>query len=685
MDKTLIQFVETPVCTPNSPYNADQTLENWNTFINHRRLLPTVGTHIGASWLRCQSFLNPTDRVMPIRLGPEHLQATRATNADLISVSLPIMEDIYQHIEMTHSILMLVNNACCILEIVGDRDMIKQAEQAGFVPGALIAEQQVGTNATALTIAERIPIQVQGAEHFLQQFHHLASSAGPIFSITGRLVGALSILTTLENFTHHTLGLATAGASAIASQRQTEILVSEDNGQLTQLNAILGSISEGILMWDNDGILQHVNQAAERILNLPSQALVGRHYGKHLSFPPFVDEALNRKQPLDNSPARIHIADRAINMVLKLRFIEYSKGNFSTVLILHRESDMLQLSNQHPNGAVACTLDNFLGDSREIRRVRQLAHQAASARASVLIRGERGSGKTLLANAIHNSGPRRDEPFVICACTSVPRDLMSVELVGIEKGISNKDPWGQPGKFELSHGGTLYLQDVESLTLEAQSVLLNLLELGIVQRLGRGRPIPVDVRVIASSSADLEKLIAQGSFRADLYYRLSPFEIRMPSLYERIEDLPQIADSILKRLSTQFEHEIGVSEEAMKLLRAYSWPGNVNELEAILARAASHLQGQYIIQPAHFPDMIRQPYLLHLDTITNSPTTTLDVMEREALLHAARACGGHLGNMCQALGVSRTTLWRKLKQYNISIADYRRRGTHITAKQNVSK
>lgn len=655
----------------NPPDEFTQLLENWRQFINSREVPGSVVPYIGASWLRCQPFLNPTDLVMPTCFSADHLQAARASSADLVALSLPVMEDIYQFIEGSHSALLLANSACCLLQAVGDAHVLERMERMGFVPGAFSSEQQIGTNAIALAVSERTPVQVRGAEHFMRQYHDMATAAAPIFSMSGRLLGALSILTDRTHYSRHMIGLVGAGANAIANQRQTETLLAEQNSQLAQINGILGSITEGVLVWNQDGLLQHVNPAAERMLNMPAQALLGRHFRNYLSFPPFLDEALHRREPLENTSGRLHVGDHVIHALISLHFTNSVNGAQSIILSMHRETELLELATQRQSDIVLRTLDSLEGESPSTRRIRKLARLAASARASVLIRGERGTGKTLLANAIHNASLRSEEPFVTCFCASLPREMMMVDLVGVEKGFSNKDPWGQPGKIELANGGTLYLQNIDALNLECQDALLNLLELGIVQRLGRSRPTPVDVRVVASTTADLEKLIELGQFRGDLYYRLSPFEIRMLPLRERAEDMPHLVDSLLRRLSNQLNRRIRIHPSALALLRGYSWPNNINELRAVLSRVANQLQGQEEILPEHLPEFIQHPFPLHFENFSSLTINSLDEMEREALVQAARACKGHLGKMSQALGVSRTTLWRKIKQYQISMGEYR--------------
>jgi transcriptional activator for dhaKLM operon len=279
----------------------------------------------------------------------------------------------------------------------------------------------------------------------------------------------------------------------------------------------------------------------------------------------------------------------------------------------------------------------------------------------------------MLASAIHNESQRREEPFVIFACSSIPRDSMMVELLGLEKNTSSKEPWGQPGKLELAQGGTFFLQDVDVLSLEAQAALLNVLELGIIQRMGKSTPISVDVRVIASSGEDLDKLIAQGHFRSDLYYRLSSFEIHMPPLHERMEDLPILVETILKHLSEQFDRPVTIDPAALALMRNYPWPGNLLELEAVLGRAASQISAEEPITADYLPDFIHHPYSLRMGASQLISIRSLTDMEREALIESARVCNGNINKMIQVLGISRTTLWRKLKQYDIPLKEIRQK------------
>jgi transcriptional regulator with PAS, ATPase and Fis domain len=197
-------------------------------------------------------------------------------------------------------------------------------------------------------------------------------------------------------------------------------------------------------------------------------------------------------------------------------------------------------------------------------------------------------------------------------------------------------------------------------------LLLNVLEFGFVQRIGASRPIEVDVRVIAASDTKLEKLVAEKSFRSDLYYRLSPFEIHLPTLQEYASDIPFLAENILERISRQRNHPVKIAGNVLAALQAYHWPGNIRELETVLESAAVQARLSDQIELVHLPDFILHAGEWRPTNPTGEPWANLEEMERQAIMKAARLCEGKTTQMAKALGIGRTTLWRKLKKYSIT-------------------
>ena len=490
----------TDEATVNYNYLQD---EAWNLFAEKQRLNPSVSPVIASSWKRCWGRLNPYQSIDPRHLSSEHLLATQVNAFQFISLARPVMEDIFQAVEHSETAIVLVNSAGYILDMLGDPEITEGINNLGISIGGDCSESRLGTNAIGLALMERIPLQVAGSEHYLKIFHWLAESAAPIFDFSGRPMGAMGVITPAYRHLAHALGLVVAGARAVEGQQQAEYLLAEQHSHLTQLNAILEANSDGVLVWDTEHFLIRINDAAEKILDMPAQSIVGRRIEEFILAPPFFQEELEKKRPINNVELTFRVDGRSIRCLVSLRFVTSHREEHWTVATLKPEKDVRQLV-QHQIGTQSyLALEDMPGESAEMRRIYRIVRSAANAQASILIRGESGTGKNLLANAIHNESLRREGPFFIFSCSSIPNELIISELLGYDAGFSSKRPGGRPSKFELAHGGTIYFQDIDALPLEAQSVLLNVLDMGIVHRLGSDHPIPVDVRIIASSSAEM--------------------------------------------------------------------------------------------------------------------------------------------------------------------------------------
>jgi len=638
----------------------------WRNFIIHGEIPKDLDPTIINSWRRSTPRLNPWNQAILKKLQPANLSEARKANARLVSIARPIMEDIYQYTEGSNTATLLLNGGGYILDMCGDPSMISFAENHGIGMGTLVSEGQSGTISFAIPFFEGVPASVIGAEHFLAQFHNLADVAAPIFSPTGRILGILGLITRAENYHPHSFGIVISGARAIEGQLIASDLLDEQNIQLTELNTILATLSEGILVWDIDGTLIHVNRTATKTLGLATTQLVGRPINEHIHFPPIIYDALHNHQTLENIEVNIRVDQKPINCILNLAYAQKGNERQWIIATLREAKDVRQLVQRQMSGWMALSLKDLNGESAQIRKIRRTVKASANARACILIRGESGTGKLDLARIIHNESNRRDGPFLMFNCRSIPAGMIMSELLGHDEGVSAKDPGGRPSKFELAQGGTLYLQEVESLPIEAQTVLLNTIDLGIVIRLGSARAIPVDVRIIASTTANLEKLIAAGNFRADLYYHLSPYEIMLPPLRERRDDIPHFVEKVLNRFNKQQTRNIRFTADALECFRNYYWPGNIRELESVVERAIIQAGNSEIIAPMHLPEYIRVPGTGPLSMNPEEKSLTLDEIEREALIRAARICNGNVTKMATMLGVGRTTVWRRMKRLNIS-------------------
>lgn len=652
--------------------DLEQINAAWTEFVKNEKILPGLSPLIANSWQRCRLRINPDQKLQYYKLNPDHLLAAHVDSFDLISIARPIMEDIYQNINRSDSVIVLVNRTGYILDVLAEPELVKQDENLENIVGVLFTEDHIGTNSVGLALIERKPVQVIGPEHYCTQFQQYAGAAAPIFDIHGRILGVLGLLTSLSSYQSYSLAIVTAGARAIQAQKQADVLLAEHNGQLAQLNAILDTISEGIVVWNGERVLMHINTYASKLINMPSHSLVGQTIEEFFPSSAFIQGAIKNRKPLTDVETNIKIGGSVIDCVLSLRFV-LNKADLQWIIVNFRPIKEVRRLVQRQVGAHAhLTLDDIPSESLQMKRVINQVKSAAAAKASILIRGEVGTGKNVLANAIHNESPRRDGPFLIFTCASVPSELVVSELLGYEEGFGIYQTESRPSKFELANGGSLFFQDVENLSLEGQSILLDVLEMGVLRRLGSDLPVQVDVRILAASSAKIEKLIDQGSFRSDLYFRLSAFTINLPPLREHPKDIPLLVQRILKRISSQLGQPLSLAPEVIDVLKKYPWPGNIRELEVVLGRAAAQVDSLGVIDLVHLPGELHFPKSTLNKNQMIQTVHPLSEVERDAIQQTALQCRGNVTQMALALRISRTTLWRRLKEYDILPEDYRK-------------
>jgi DNA-binding NtrC family response regulator len=292
----------------------------------------------------------------------------------------------------------------------------------------------------------------------------------------------------------------------------------------------------------------------------------------------------------------------------------------------------------------------------------KLAQEVASLRSTVLIRGESGTGKELVARAIHYSGDRAAQPFITVSCAALTETLLESELLGYEKGAFTGAAAQNKGKFELANGGTIFLDEIGDISPKLQADLLRVLQERRFYRVGGATEVPVDVRVIAATNKDLADEVQQGRFRDDLYYRLNVIEMKIPPLRERREDIPLLAEHFVERLAHELGKDVGgISGEALKVLLAYDWPGNVRELENAIERAivtchkGTLEEGDFAF--LRLPARAERPWEV--------PDVPLAELERRAIIAALQRREGNIKETAAALGIDRSTLYDKLKRYEI--------------------
>lgn len=360
----------------------------------------------------------------------------------------------------------------------------------------------------------------------------------------------------------------------------------------------------------------------------------------------------------------IYSNGKIIGAMAKTLFLDISTARLLTDMISLNE-DTARSSSKYQS---KYTLDDIIGNNRRIVRLKTWSAQVANNSSNVLIIGESGTGKELFAHAIHHAGIRRNYPFIRINCASIPENLIESELFGYEEGaFTGALKGGKKGKFELAHKGTIFLDEIGEMPLSMQTKLLAFLQEREFERVGGSDPIHSDARIIAATNIDLEKAVAEGRFREDLYYRLNVVTFMLPPLRDRIDDIEPLVNHLIPKLNNKLNTSIeGIEPDALDLLMNYHWPGNVRELENLLERAINlaHLDQARLLLPEHFPTLLRK------NTQRNTKPATLSAavesLEYQLIMNTLRSNNYNKTVTAKQLNIHPSVLYRKLKKYNIS-------------------
>ena len=436
--------------------------------------------------------------------------------------------------------------------------------------------------------------------------------------------------------------------------------------QLERYQAVFQFTHDGIIAIDQAGRVDLINPVAQRILRRPGRTALGRNILDEIpnsnlwtalqTGRPQMDTLINIKGTTvysNNIP--IEIAGQVRGVVATLQDVKSVQSSERKIRI-----------GLHEKGLIAkyCFAD-ILGTSPSLTSAVEIARSYASARATVLITGETGTGKELFAQSIHAASPRQAGPFVAVNCATLDKNLLESELFGyVEGAFTGALKGGKAGLFELAHTGTLFLDEIGEIPLDLQAKLLRVLQEREIRRLGSGTVVPVDVRIVAATNRDLAQEVAQGNFRADLYYRLNILSVHIPPLRQRSGDVPILADAFFRKfVGEQYGTLQPRFTQVMGRLEGYPWPGNIRELQNFVERVS-------VLMTAHQPDGRAEALLEELVVLqregqdATAPLPSLPP-ERQVLVEALLRNGRAVGRTAAELGISRTTLWRKLKQYGI--------------------
>jgi transcriptional regulator of acetoin/glycerol metabolism len=584
-------------------------------------------------------------------------------NRALYTYALPVMETLYEQIVNTSNMVILTDAQGVIMHRLGDDDFLERADRVALTPGVAWSEQRRGTNAIGTAIAEGAPTLVHADQHYLHANHILTCSAAPIFDPCGSVVGVLDVTGNCESFHRHTMALVRMSAQMIENQLFAAAYQDGITLHFHSRPEFIGTLMEGIVSFTAGGRFAAANRAAMFQLGLPPRALathtLNSLFGMGVSalFDHYRTAAPQLLQMCLPSGVRVYAraSVRLSNHVICSSDLVRQEpatpqaNGARPQSDPHRLSSLRYLNTGDPQvGAVIAKLTKVIG--RDI---------------PILINGETGTGKELLAQAIHNDSPRASGPFVAVNCASIPETLIESELFGYEDGaFTGARKKGSTGRILQANGGTLFLDEIGDMPLNLQARLLRVLQERVVTPLGSAKSIPVNVSLICATHRNLREMIARGEFREDLYYRLNGLVVKLPAVRERT-DFETVVSKLISAEGNG--RHIGIADDVMELFKQYAWPGNFRQLTNLLRTAMVMAGDDDKIRLEHLPDdflddvrTAKKPETPTVEPVI-AANATLEDVELTLIQKTLEAHGGNVSAAARALGISRNTIYRKLQ------------------------
>ena len=435
-------------------------------------------------------------------------------------------------------------------------------------------------------------------------------------------------------------------------------------------NVILNSIADGVFTTDNEGKITFINKAAEEITGFSSKEAIG-----HFCFDIFradicqtrcaLKETLKTKKEITNLSVTILNKDgKKMPISISTAVLKNEKGQIIGGVETFR--DLSAIEELKKELSQKYTLGDIISKNHKIHEIFNILPDIAESDSTVLVQGASGTGKELFAKAIHNLSRRKTKPFVKVNCGALPDTLLESELFGYVKGAFTDAKKDKPGRFALANEGTIFLDEVGDMSPSLQVKLLRVLQEKEFEPLGSTSPRKTDVRIVAATNKDLSRLVNEGKFRDDLFYRLNVVKIELPLLRERREDIPLLIDAFVQKFNAKMGKQvIGVSDEVMGALMRYDYLGNVRELENIIEHAFVLCKGNRIDLDCLPKEITANQEKISSPTVPLPGETPIERAEAEVIERTLKKYDGNRIKTAKELGLDRTTLWRKIKKYGL--------------------
>ncbi|MCB2168516.1 MAG: sigma 54-interacting transcriptional regulator [Deltaproteobacteria bacterium] len=643
---------------------GDQITKAWQAIVlDHKPTDIAVRKHILESWHNCLKLnVDPLTPPKPKILTQSQLNKLLESNAELIQVAKPVMEMLEISVRGTGFIATLTEKNGYVLIVQGDHDVLAMAQRSYYLPGCLRSSKHAGTNAISLSLENGIPIQLTGAEHYNINHHKWTCSSSPVRDREGNIIAAITLSGGFSRKHEHTLALVKAATANIESQLRERELVEQSQRLNYMLTSIYNSVSDGIIATDHLFNITHLNAAAIKMIGIDEGSVRGKPLRSLLVPENNLLSSMEKGDNLEAAEITFRLPNGSKSYICNVDPIH--TGTFKllgSIVTMAEQKKMINIAKKIGGNYSKYEFSDIIGRETNFLHQVKMAKIAAKTNSRVLIMGESGTGKELFAQSIHSHSHRSNGPFVAISCAAIPRDLIESELFGYTGGaFTGARSKGMIGKFELANAGTLFLDEINGLPLQLQGKLLRVLQQNEIMRLGDNRNIPVDVRVIAASNADLVEEVEQGHFREDLYYRLNVMEIFIPPLRERMDDIERLIEHILHHQSQKLAiPKPGITSQALNYIKSYDFPGNVRELENLIERAMLLCQGKRI-EKDHL--MIR-PRRTGLSPYPK--TKTVKDQYRNIIVSALNQHDGNVSKAARNLKIARSTLYRKMREFGI--------------------
>ena len=599
-----------------------------------------VRDEVMRSWLRSREHgLSPVDQVLRKTLSLNELPYLHDQHRDLLCYVEPEMRNLFRSWGAAGWVFACLEREGRSIKYFGKESLLGTSLSSGLD----LSEQVAGTNGPGCALLEHRPSVVCGDEHFLHEFRDLACVAVPIFDPAGMVIGAL-------NATKHYDGrpVGILESVALASRAVENRMVGDLSGAwvlaIHYLPELTGSPMRGLIHFCADGEVLGANPTARQMLELD----ILEQNGGAVTFRDLFSCSLDEVRRSQRSPIKV-ACHNGSELFLKAETVPEVSSPVHARVVLERAS------GPAPSPFFA---------EVSLRPLFEKARRAFMHRVPMLISGETGTGKEVLARWLHSQGPSPEGAFVAVNCSAIPAGLIESELFGYADGaFTGARRGGAKGKFEEACGGTLFLDEIGDMPVEFQARLLRVLQERTVTRLGEEKTREVCFSLICATHRNLDELMEQGSFRDDLYYRVNGLKVTLPPLRER-EDLDGLIDHLLAVAASPDRPSI-LSPEARNLLRNYPWKGNIRELEQAL-KLGQALANNGFIEVDHLPEAVKANRFTALaPAMAPKSGSLLANAEREAVCAALEKCSDNISAAARELGITRATLYRKIKRFGL--------------------